>query len=252
MDPYLESPALWPDVHMALMNTIREIITPQVVPKHFVGVERRIHLLDETDQARRQFVPEVTIHRTGEKGGLAPVQGAKPAHVELITVFEPIEVRESRLVIRQVGGDKVVVTAIEVLSPSNKTPGSHGRGEYIAKRDEVLHSAVNLVEIDLLRGGARLPSPGGWPECDYLAHISRPAKRPRGDVFFWGVRDPLPEIPIPLAAGDPDATLDLSRALRETYERARYDVAIDYAAPLQPPLKPEDAAWAKELLGKRA
>ena len=45
------------------------------------------------------------------------------------------------------------MTAIEVLSPTNKTPGVHARTQYLQKQEELLNSRVNLVEIDLLRSG---------------------------------------------------------------------------------------------------
>ena len=47
---------------------------------------------------------------------------------------------------------QAVVTAIEILSPTNKLD-SRGRSQYMAKRRKVLASATNLVEIDLLRAG---------------------------------------------------------------------------------------------------
>ena len=50
------------------------------------------------------------------------------------------------------GGERVV-TAIEVLSLSNKRPGDQGRDLYLQKQAEILASEVHLVEIDLLRGG---------------------------------------------------------------------------------------------------
>ena len=45
-----------------------------------------------------------------------------------------------------------VVTIIEFLSPSNKSPGSD-REQYLRKQREVCSSEANLVEIDLNRFG---------------------------------------------------------------------------------------------------
>jgi hypothetical protein len=42
--------------------------------------------------------------------------------------------------------------------------------------------------------------------------------------------------------------LDLGQALRTTYERARYDLRVDYHKPLVPPLSAADAAWVASLL----
>jgi hypothetical protein len=51
------------------------------------------------------------------------------------------------------GSQRRLVTAIEVLSPTNKAQGEHGRDLYIRKQQEILGGKVHLVEIDLLRGG---------------------------------------------------------------------------------------------------
>ncbi len=53
-----------------------------------------------------------------------------------------------------------IVTVIEILSPTNKIPGSQGRESYRQKFLEVMHSSSHLVEIDLLRGPEPYPSPG--------------------------------------------------------------------------------------------
>jgi hypothetical protein len=49
--------------------------------------------------------------------------------------------------------NKRLVTTIEILGLTNKTPGEHGRDLYLSKQREILASKVNLVEIDLLRAG---------------------------------------------------------------------------------------------------
>jgi len=79
---------------------------------------------------------------------------------------------ENYLVIRHLGSGEVV-TVIELLSPSNKCTGSEGRKAYLAKREEILSSRTNLVELDLLRGGARLPTVQPLPPGDYFAFVCR-------------------------------------------------------------------------------
>ncbi len=61
----------------------------------------------------------------------------------------PEVMRQGFLEIREVATSEVI-TVIEVLSPTNKRPGE-GRKTYAAKRQTLLASATNLVEIDLLR-----------------------------------------------------------------------------------------------------
>jgi hypothetical protein len=65
------------------------------------------------------------------------------------------------------------------------------------------------------------------------------------------VRQALPSIPIPLRGTDSDVLLDLSAVLRDAYDRANYDLSIDYRREPQPQLADEDAAWADKLLRKK-
>jgi hypothetical protein len=58
------------------------------------------------------------------------------------------------------------------------------------------------------------------------------------------LRERLPVIPIPLRAPDSDARLDLQEALHRLYDAAGYEDYIYSGAP-QPPLHPDDAAWAR-------
>ena len=41
MDPYLEDPALWPDVHHELICITRELLLAQLPPKYFVQIDER-------------------------------------------------------------------------------------------------------------------------------------------------------------------------------------------------------------------
>lgn len=249
VDPYLEAGSLWAGVHASLIGILREMLVPQVRPRYFVDIEHRVYVLDEDDPARRQIVPDVALITSGRPGAPAGGTGAASPSV-LLMVLDELEVTEPRLVVRDVG-TKTLVTVIEVLSPTNKATGSRGRDEYLTKRREVLRSGVHLVEIDLLRAGARIPSADPLPACDYMAHVSRVRMRPRGEVFAWSVRDPASVIPVPLRDADADVTLDLGAVLRATYERGGYDLAIDYRRPPEPPLRADDAAWAATLLRER-
>jgi hypothetical protein len=140
---------------------------------------------------------------------------------------------------------EVVITVIELLSPTNKRPGSD-RGHYLAKRKQYLASSAHYVEIDLLRGGERMPA-DDLPDCDYCVLVRRSENRPRAGVWPLRLRDRLPLIPIPLRAPDPDARLDLQELLHQVYDRAGYRYRI-YAAPPRPPLHPEDARWAEAVV----
>jgi len=138
-----------------------------------------------------------------------------------------------------------IVTVLELLSPANKRPGPD-REACLSKRAELLSSAAHFIELDLLRGGPRLPLEG-LPECDYYALVSRVEDRPRAGVWPLRLHDRLPVLPIPLRAPDPDARLDLQAILQRVYDAARYQRYI-YTTPPQPPLPPAETAWAAGLV----
>ena len=250
MDPYLESPELWPDVHATLMNAVREQLVPKLRPRYFVGVERRVYLVEEGDPGRSMIVPDAVILAERNKArSSAPAPAARRIPTVLLTMLEDLEVGELRLLIRRVG-TRELVTVIELLSPTNKVGGSRGRDVYLAKRREVLRSRVHLVEIDLLRGGERIPSADPLPPGDYLVHVSRADKRPQGEVYSWMLRDGVPEIAVPLGEGDTDVELDLGLGLQQSYDRGGYDLVLDYKSPPVPLLRAEDRAWASELCSR--
>ncbi len=135
-----------------------------------------------------------------------------------------------------------------VLSPWNKS--GEGYWEYRAKRRKLFRQNVHLVELDLLVRGQRLPMEQELPPADFYVFLSRGDRRPQCDVFAWSVRQPLPRIPIPLRAPDPDVMLDLPSLFAHGYERGRYARALDYSAPLDLPLASADRAWAEDLVRK--
>jgi hypothetical protein len=96
----------------------------------------------------------------------------------------------------------------------------------------------------LLRGGERLPLRGPVPPGDGYAIISRAGRRPNAEVYAWPLDHPLPTIPIPLKAADADVPLDLQAAFSTVYDRAAYDLSLDYRASLSPPL---DESLARRL-----
>ena len=119
------------------------------------------------------------------------------------------------------------------------------RDAYEQKRRAILDGPVHLVEIDLLRAGERLPVLDP-PECDYLVSVSRAEDRPVVDLWPFSVRDPLPTVPIPLRDGA-NVSLDLRALLDAIWSVSSYESRIYRQSP-DPPLSPEDAAWAAGIL----
>jgi hypothetical protein len=138
-----------------------------------------------------------------------------------------------------------LVTVIELLSPANKYAGP-GRDQYLAKRRELLASATHLVEIDLLRGGPRMPMEN-LPECDYCVLVSHAPTQPEAGLWPIRLRERLPVVPIPLRPPHADAQLDLQPLLQRIYDAAGYEDYI-YRGQPQPHLSAPDAAWAQPFL----
>ena len=153
MDPYLERHNVWPDVHSALIVATRDALAPQVAPAYYVAIEERMYIV-ALDSAEFVGRPDVAIIT-------APIEARPARQTETITAVANVaqtvvlpqfeEVHERYLEIRD-AQTHAVVTAIEILSPSNKAPGE-GREAYEEKRRQVLSTRTNLVEVDLLRGG---------------------------------------------------------------------------------------------------
>ena len=142
--------------------------------------------------------------------------------------------------------DARLVTAIEVLSPTNKR--GEGREEYLENRRPILHSPAHLVEIDLLRRGRRVPMEQALPTAPYYVYVGRHDIRPDTDVWPIRLDRPLAEVPIPLLVGDDDVMLDLQTALTAVYDLSDYGLEIDYARPPEVPLKTRQAAWVDRHL----
>ena len=203
MNPYLEHPDRWSTVHNRLIVALADFLTPQLLPKYQVDIDKRIY--------------EVILE----------------------------EVREAYLEVKEVA-TQVVVTAIEILSPTNKK--GDGRQKYEQKRQHVLNSRTHLVEIDLLRDGAPLPIAGTAIQSRYRVLVSRSDTRPLADFYPFNVPDPMPPFPLPLQADDVEPVINLRSLLDDVYERSGYDYFIDYHSDPLPPLSEAELNWIDALL----
>jgi hypothetical protein len=105
------------------------------------------------------------------------------------------------------------------------------------------------MEIDLLRGGQRMPLEAPVPVAPYYVMLSREECRPTVQVWPIHLQERLPTVPAPLLEADPDVPLDLGAVVASVYERGAYERRIDYTiAPPPPALSETDAAWMDRLL----
>jgi Protein of unknown function (DUF4058) len=267
MDPYLEEPGIWPGFHNALAAEIRAELNRILPPQYYANLESRAELgiVDEPGE-RERIIPDIAVVSRpialprAEGGGMAVatrprIEVSRPIRIHVLS--EPIN--HLFVEIRDPSRGHKLITLIEILSPSNKRPGSD-REAYEAKQREVLGSDASLIELDLLRGGKRvLPDLGLrvridrlQPSPTYVVLTNRTWRRGAGvdcDVHPVGLRDPLPCIAVPLKEGEDEIPLDLQYVFDRAYDTGPYRRgAVDYAGPVPaPPLAEADAAWAAEL-----
>lgn len=236
MDPFIEAQE-WTDFHARFISVLGELLAIEIRPRYTARIERRVYV--ESLGSKDSIVPDITIVQWSDSadsnsgGPLAPASSAATIEPVVCPLPQPIEHRESFLVIRNRENQRVV-TVIELLSPANKRPGP-GRDLYLENRMEVLGARTNLIELDLLRSGQRMPMAGPLPPGDYYALVCR-SRRTNADVYAWRLEHRLPTIPIPLDQGVAEVTLDLQKAFDLTFDRAAYNDTLNYNEPLTPPL----------------
>ncbi len=255
MDPYLEALSIFPDFHDGFIAYLREAIQPRLPEPYYAALGRRAWV----EVSERFIGPDVSVITSKPK--FPDTLGA----VVTLTVSEPIVVHvphdEQTETFVEIytgrGQDRRLVTAIEVLSPSNKQPGEKGRDLYLRKQAELLDSQCHLVEIDLLRGGTHTTA---VPEDRlrrkvpvFTYHVCSHHFDRFEDFLIYPIHlpDPLPTISIPLLPGDGEVSVSLQEVFERTYAAGPYHREVDYAetVPL-PEMTPEQAQWVGERVGR--
>ena len=252
MDPFLEAPSMWPDVHNTLITVIRDQLQATIVPNYRAVITPYAAFETLEIAPVRMVVPDVGIY---EREAFEPAGGVAVAAVDVAPLTLPaimeVPTEYARIEIRTVR-DHILVTAIELLSPANKRPGAEGAEAYEKKRQELFRSNAHMIEIDLLRAGRRPQVARPLPDAPYFIFLSRVQRRPNIEIWPLSLREPIKRIPVPLRYPDPAVALDLGLAIHEAYRRARYDLEIDYREePPAPPLTADDAAWLDSFLRER-
>jgi hypothetical protein len=242
MDPFLEDQDIFPDFHDRFVTHLSESIQERLPPPYIAALGRRAWI-----EVSERFVgPDVQVVRPVsaliEGEGVAVAVAAAPRSKPLVIRVVHDERHEPFIEIYMGrGSERRLVTSVELLSLSNKTPGERGRDLYLRKQKEILDGKVHLVEIDLLRGGEhttavphyRLAKVAG----EYEYHVSIHHYDNLEDYFVYPIRrnEPLPEITIPLLPGDPPLPLDLQAVFQRTYNLGPYQREIDYRQEAPPP-----------------
>jgi hypothetical protein len=247
IDPYIESQGYWPDFHARFIPYCSDALN-EVLPDHYEArLGEQLRLVEIENPLSRTVLPDVAVQATGHGRRQSAETEGGVGTLATVTIDLPAdeveEVRDLWIEIRR-RPDRNLVTAIEILSPTNKS-GS-GYWEYRAKRRHLIRQRVHLVELDFLVGGYRLEMEQDLPAADFYAFLSRANRRPKCDVYAWSIRHPLPEIPIPLLEPDPDIMLDIPGLFKLAYDRGRYARSLDYTKPLDLPLARDDRVWAED------
>ncbi|MUG92961.1 DUF4058 family protein [Scytonema sp. UIC 10036] len=250
MDPYLEHPSSWPNVHHRLITAIADSISPQLLPKYQVLIEERIYQTIGEDSLL-VGIPDAVVKPTqatpiGVKTNVAVSLPTQP-----LTVILPLseKVRQGHLEIRDIATSEVV-TAVEVLSPANKRSGE-GRRQYETKRQTILESTTHLVEIDLLRHWEPMLALGNNIQTHYRILVSQSSRRPIADLYAFNLPNPIPSFKLPLRSEDTEPLINLQDLLNGVYDRSGYGFVIDYSREPVPPLAEVDEAWIDTWLREK-
>ena len=90
MDPYLENPALWPNVHGRLIVAIADALSPLLLPKYQPIIEEAVYRQSE-QAAVMVGMPDVVVQKASQKAGA----GSESAEVAvaipfLLTIVDPL------------------------------------------------------------------------------------------------------------------------------------------------------------------
>jgi hypothetical protein len=260
MDPYIEGSGLWEDFHNHLIEAIYRALAPQLPRGYTASTATRSYVVLMEAEGKAEYLaqPDVAVTESArgkkprrKKGGVAVAGAAEYAGSVPMQAFVAEKFRETFVEIYLQGEDRTLITCVEVLSPSNKRPGTEGWREYLRKRQAMLLGQANFLELDLLRGGQKMPMRSAWPDAPYTLLVSWAVDAPQCRVWPAHFNERLPVLPVPLLDPQPDLRLDLQPLLDDLYALGRYDELLEYERPLQPPLPDSQAAWVRERLRQR-
>jgi hypothetical protein len=242
MNPWLEGH--WGDIHTRLSMYACDAIERALPPGLQARVEEYLAVespFDEELQSHR-FAPDISLYETtptaqtgSPSGRQADASNIAPLDEEPVLVkriVEPITLRY--IEIADIRGKKRVITAIEFLSPANKTEA--GAEQYRSKQKHLARGNVNLVEIDLLRKGRWVinADQNFYPRSlaqPYRICVTRSTQPDQSEVYRATYGKALPSIRIPLRPTDADIRLPLQAILNQAYLNGRYGDTLDYSLP---------------------
>ncbi len=253
MNPFFERH--WRDAHTSLLMYLRDALHERLPPDLVAIAEEEVVNIG-AGQRPVTYRPDVQIREAATLNEPGAMEAAPPSSLPT-TSAEPIRVVldeeiERWLEIRDQEGR--LITALELLSPSNKLEAIE-RERYFRKRHTFQSRGVNFIEIDLVRQGTSvfattIRSVLQNADACYGICVFRATRPEEREVYPIRLRERLPVIRIPLRPSDADVVLDLQPLIDQCHERGRYHL-LNYHLALNPPLSPEDANWADQLLRQK-
>ncbi len=253
MNPYLLQ--RWGDAHARLISYCADQL-PDLLPDDLrARIQQRV-FVESAGDVTRSIYPDVHVHELPRTAQQEPQSRSGTALAEPILIQVSDEaVTEDYIELVDVRSGGRIVTVIELLSPSNKKPGV-GRDEYLQKQEEIHRSHSNLVEMDLVLGGTHttltpsllIPASARTPCHVSVFRASRPSRR---EYYPIPLRQPLPNIRIPLRPTDADVTLDL-QALVELCHRRGATTTSTTASHWTRHCRPRMRTGWTRFFGKRA
>ena len=219
MDPYLETPAVWPAFHRQLVAALYQTLLPGLVDRYRARV------------VTRRYTAELVLFTSI----------TREPHEE-----EVIEVRSR--------ADGRLLTVVDVVSLGNRTTAA-GRAAYLDTRKLAAGEKAGVVEVDLITQGKPLLEfdRTGLPPHDYTVTVTRGVTPDRYEIYTSGVRKRLPKFKLPLAADDRDSVVDLQLAFARAFDLGGFERVLEYAKPVPPDVKlaDDDRAWVGEQVMPR-
>ena len=252
MNPYLESARLWTEVHNCLVASIHSYLRRTLPFRYWVIMEERagIGIYPPPEPPYRYIKPDLGITGTSGRRQPATVAAVAPPETDAgaMAVLLPFRetVSEWYITISDRNSDELV-TILELLSPSNKRSGE-GRIQYEDKRNSIFESSTHLVEVDLVRQGQPMPAQGYDGDAPYRLLVSRGPSRPAAALYPFGLQSPIPDVAVPLLAGDAEPKIPLNELLHNLYRDDYYANYVDYGADPEGPLSDDDRAWLDRML----
>ncbi len=252
MNPYLEDVSRWAGVHQRFITYLADALNEQLPENYIADVEERLYI-EKPENVRRLLVPDVVVTQTALRETSQTAIALADPHLKIRLEAAPF--REPFIQILHLHGEAhTVVTLIELLSPSNKTPNSEGRTLYLNKQKELLYSTTSLIEIDLLHWGEHTVAVprsalASEPEWDYIVSLHRGCSDPyEFECWLVPLERRLPRIAVPLAGDDPDVVVDLQAVLNRVYAEGRYSRIVDYRKAPPVALSEGKRAWVEGWL----